>query len=342
LGTLANLTVSGPVNLGTASNITIGGGAADYFLKTDGGGNLSWAVPSGGGGGGGSSLTYTAGTTPPASGNLLGDQWFNTSGNVLYEYLNDGTASYWVDISGATTTTTTPTTLDLANVSIAGGSNGQAIISNGAGGVSFATLTSNIYNGNSNVTVVANSNVTFSIAGTANVLTVSSTGANLISTGTANLGNLATSNYVAGTLTTAAQPNITSVGTLANLTVSGTTSYGLSADILLTKTGATGTVVHDLSTGALFYHTNPAANFTVNFTNVPTTEGRMMTVTLLISQGATPYVTTVLQIDSFIQTIKWVAGIVPTGNANKTDVISFSLTRTGGSWIVYGQSTYYG
>jgi hypothetical protein len=36
-----------------------------------------------------------------------------------------------------------------------------------------------------------------------------------------NGANLVSANYVAGTLTTAAQPNITSTGTLANLTVSG-------------------------------------------------------------------------------------------------------------------------
>ena len=106
VGTLTSLTVTGLTNLGTASNITIGGGAANYFLKTDGAGNLSWAATSGGGGGG-TSLTYTTATSPPATGNLLGDQWFNTSSNVLYEYISDGSASYWVDISGATTTTNT-------------------------------------------------------------------------------------------------------------------------------------------------------------------------------------------------------------------------------------------
>jgi hypothetical protein len=93
------------VSLGSTSSVRISGGAANYFLKTDGTGNLSWATPSGGVGG--TSLTYTTATSPPGSGNLLGDQWFNTSSNVLYEYLNDGTAAYWVDVSGGTTTTNT-------------------------------------------------------------------------------------------------------------------------------------------------------------------------------------------------------------------------------------------
>jgi hypothetical protein len=45
-----------------------------------------------------------------------------------------------------------------------------------------------------------------------------------ILTGNANLGNLAEANYFSGTLTTAAQPNITSVGTLSSLSVTGNVS----------------------------------------------------------------------------------------------------------------------
>lgn len=52
----------------------------------------------------------------------------------------------------------------------------------------------------------------------------------------ANLGNLTTSNYFAGTLTTAAQPNITSVGLLSNASISGNlvlanaTNHGIQVD----------------------------------------------------------------------------------------------------------------
>jgi hypothetical protein len=42
-----------------------------------------------------------------------------------------------------------------------------------------------------------------------------------ITSGNATLGNLATATYLTGTLTTNAQPNITSVGTLTSLTASG-------------------------------------------------------------------------------------------------------------------------
>jgi hypothetical protein len=105
--TTSNLTVTNKTNLGSNANITITGGTANYVLKTDGVGNLSWTAQSGGAGGG---LTYTAATTPPASGNVAGDQWFNTTANVLYEYIDDGTSLYWVDIQTPTVGAATSTT----------------------------------------------------------------------------------------------------------------------------------------------------------------------------------------------------------------------------------------
>jgi hypothetical protein len=59
---------------------------------------------------------------------------------------------------------------------------------------------------------------------TANATTTTITGN--LDTSNANLGNIATANYFTGTLTTNAQPNITSVGTLANLTVAGQVNLG--------------------------------------------------------------------------------------------------------------------
>lgn len=72
-------------------------------------------------------------------------------------------------------------------------------------------------------------------ANTANVLVVTGTGANITGTGNfsgnlsaanANLGNIASANFLTGVLTTASQPNITSVGTLGSLTVTGNITAG--------------------------------------------------------------------------------------------------------------------
>ena len=96
-----------------------------------------------------------------------------------------------------------------------------------------------IINGNTNVSALANGNVTFDIAGVSNVIVVSNTGATVNGTMVANFfsgdgsnltnitganitGTVANANYAAyaGNVTIAAQPNITSLGNLLYLQVS--------------------------------------------------------------------------------------------------------------------------
>ena len=115
-----------------------------------------------------------------------------------------------------------------------------------AGGSNIATVSyvtaqigalsaNSISSGTSNVRVVSSGgNVTTSVGGVANVLVVTTTGANIAgtlnATGNANVGNLGAATVVAttltGTLSTAAQTNITSVGTLGLLSVTGNISGG--------------------------------------------------------------------------------------------------------------------
>ena len=108
-----------------------------------------------------------------------------------------------------------------------------------------------ISNGSSNVAIPnVDGNVLISVANVANVLVISNSGINVsgyvtvtgnitggnanlgnlitgnITSGNANLGNLAVANYITGTLTSSAQPNITSVGTLTSLGVTGNITSG--------------------------------------------------------------------------------------------------------------------
>ena len=121
-----------------------------------------------------------------------------------------------------------------------------------------------------------------------------------------------------------------------------TTTLQQTTEVLNTKTSATGTVVHDFSTGAIWYHSSISASFTANFTNVPTTDSRSIGLSLVLSQGATAYIPSAVQIAGTAQTIKWQGGTAPTGNANKTDIVSFVLIRTGSAWIVLGSLSTYG
>jgi hypothetical protein len=130
----------------------------------------------------------------------------------------------------------------------------------------------------------------------------------------------------------------------ADLSVSGLTTLTYTSEKLITKTsaGSAGTVTHDLSTGSVFYHSSISSNFTANITNVPTTNDRAIGVTLVLAQGVTAYMSTVLQIDGSTQTIKWVNNSTPTGTASKVDIVGFSLIRTGSAWTVLGQYSTYG
>lgn len=157
----------------------------------------------------------------------------------------------------------------------------------------------------------------------------------------ANFAVTASSATTAGTVTTAAQPNITSVGTLTTLNVSGFSAFYASQDRFSVINGATGIVTHDLANGGVFYHTSPAANFTPNFTNVPTTNNYTTVAVLFITQGATPQLPTAtsnIQISGSNVTIRWGGGSVPTGTANGVDMVSFSLIRNAGAWVVLGQA----
>lgn len=164
--------------------------------------------------------------------------------------------------------------------------------------------------------------------------------------GTAKFGSVIADNLTANNL------SITSITTNAasfsgnvsfgNLTVTGTLTLQQVSEILNTKTGAAGTVVHDFSTGIIFYHSAIAGNFTVNLTNVPTTNNRAITLTLVLSQGATPYMVSALQINGTAQTIAWAGGAVPTGTSNKINVIAFTIMRSSSAWTVLGQSTSFG
>jgi hypothetical protein len=155
-------------------------------------------------------------------------------------------------------------------------------------------------------------------------------------------GVLSVPGGISGQLVTSVQPNITSVGTLTGLTVAGTTTLQLAADMSSSITGATGVVTHDVSVGGVFLHSSVAANFTANFTNLPVTDSRVLIATLVITQGSTPYIPNAVQIAGVAQTIKWVNSAAPTGTASKTDVFSFSFLRTAGTWTVLGQSSTFG
>jgi hypothetical protein len=114
------------------------------------------------------------------------------------------------------------------------------------------------------------------------------------------------------------------------------------SEVLNTKIDATGPVVHDYSTGAIWYHSTPVTNFTANFTNIPTTNNRTISAVLIIDQGVTAYLPTAVQLNGAAQTINWSGATAPTGNASQIDTVSFTFIRISDSWTVIGSLTSYG
>ena len=102
---------------------------------------------------------------------------------------------------------------------------------------------------------------------------------------------------------------------------------------------ATGVVTHNCANGHLFYHTSPDANWTVNLTNLLDTWNRATSVTIIISQGATGYYPSAVQIAGVAQTINWQGNATPTPSTNRTDVVTFSIINNSGTYIVLGQLT---
>jgi hypothetical protein len=131
-------------------------------------------------------------------------------------------------------------------------------------------------------------------------------------------------------------------GTINTVTVSGTTTLQQIQEVVNTKSAATGTVTHDWSTGAIFYHTSISANFTCNITNLPTTANRSYVVTLILVQGGTPYYANALQVNSSSVSILWPNASAPTATANRTEIQSFTLYYSGSTWTAVSQLTSFG
>jgi hypothetical protein len=153
--------------------------------------------------------------------------------------------------------------------------------------------------------------------------------------GTAITGTTLASNITATSITT--------LGTLTNLSVAGQTTIGQTLEVYSTIVNATSIIVHDCTTGTIFVHNSPVTNWTANFTNVSIASNKVISVALLVNQGSTPYIPNLVQVNGAGFTINWQGGIAPTGNANKKDLVNFSLISSGfGNYTVLGSLASYG
>jgi hypothetical protein len=217
LGTLTDLNVSGNASF-TGSNIYISnlanfkipGGVSGYVIKTDGASNLVWGADTAAAAGNNTEVQFNDAGSLGASTNFKFDKAsnnFTVAGNGTVNFAN--TANVTLGAVGNLKISGGPGYLYTDGSILSWGSVVSQIIPGAANAL--------LYSSGSN-TILASGNIKFNdpqlaITGTLNV------------SGNANVGNLGATNIV-GTLATNAQPNITTVGTLSNLIVSGNINAG--------------------------------------------------------------------------------------------------------------------
>ena len=300
VGTLTSITVSGTSNLGPVGNVTITGGTNGQYLQTNGSGVLSWANVASG-----STSNISNGNSnvniPSANGNVNISAVGNA--NILVVTGTGANISGTLNVTGNATVGNIVTSGSGGNVSNVNVISANTFIASGnitAGNINTTGSGGNI--GNANVisanTFIASGNITAGNANLGNSVTANffiGSGANLTSLPAGNVSGQVANALVSGTVYTAAQPNITSVGTLTGITSTGTAnligasnvSLGPVGNVKITggsngqylQTDGSGTLTWStVSSGAASNISNgnsnvniPSANGNINFTAVGNT-----------------------------------------------------------------------
>jgi hypothetical protein len=232
-------------------------------------------------------------TTVGTLGNL------SVSGNITAGNIDGGnivTANYLVSSGGCVT---------IGGATIAVTGNNAGIFASLVDDINLG-IASNIVMGGSTETVTVQGN----LIGNVNITAIGTVSGNLLT----------------GTITTNAQPNITSVGTLGNLSVSGNINSG---NITVTNTiDAVNIKVTDL------YSKRPAITITSNtmIDTFPTTQFRSAKYTMRAGDGTDYQALEVLLVHNDINSIITVYGSLSTSG---TDLVLFSTDISAGNVNVY-------
>ena len=210
-------------------------------------------------------------------------------------------------------------------VSATGNVTGNYVLGNGALLTGVITSVANINSGTSNVTVTSSGgNISVGVGGTANVAVFATTGEYVTGVVSAS-GNITGGNLsgtsIAGTLTTAAQTNITSVGTLGALTVTANVTGGnvLTAGIM----SSTGNATHgNILTAGL-------VSATANVTGGNITTAGLISATGNITGGN-------ISATNHTGTTVSVTGNITAGNVINTGISSVTGNITAGNVLTGG------
>jgi len=141
---------------------------------------------------------------------------------------------------------------------------------------------------------------------------------------------MATKTFVSGEVLTASDVNAYLNNYRADLVAPSETAS-------ISATAATGTISLDVANQSVTYYTsNASANFVINLRGNSTTTlnthlalNDAITHVFMVTNGATPYYATSVQVDGSAVTPKWQNGSAPTaGNASSTDIYSLTVIKT--------------
>lgn len=116
----------------------------------------------------------------------------------------------------------------------------------------------------------------------------------------------------------------------------------------ITATALSANITMDLIDGAVLYlTTNASANGTLNLRgnstismNTLMSTGQSMTLAVAVTNGATAYRISNVQVDATEVTPKWSGGTAPTASANSIDVYAFTVFKTGSAtYTILGSKT---
>lgn len=260
--------------------------------------------------------------------------------------ISGGSANYVLTTNGAGVLTwagvvATSLNADINNVHISGGTNGYVLQTDGTGNLSWTAQTGGGGNGSpggSNTQIQYNDNGLFggNVGFTFNEIT-----------GNVNIPTNLIANGLVGNIVTATQPNITTIGSLLELNVVGTTTIQqVKEKVTSNATGSSSTVNFDLLTQAILYKTAAATNnFTINFRGNSSvtldsimSSNQSMTCTYINTNTFPAYYANAFTIDGNTVTVNWAGGTAPTaGNANAKDLYNFNILKTGANtFVVFG------
>jgi hypothetical protein len=154
----------------------------------------------------------------------------------------------------------------------------------------------------------------------------------------ATTGDITTANVASTKLSINPSTGILSVTGIASPAITNQLATTIRETATVSATAATGTINYDtLTQVVLYYTTNASGNFTVNFRgssgasldSVMST-GQSLSATFLVTNGATAYYNSVVQVDGSTVTPKWQGGTAPTsGNASSVDTYTYVIVKTG-------------